>query len=465
MIQLDLIIPAFRSRTSSCWSETLFSAPWQSKIPESVNFVITNKSSIIPEERLPLPHNKLSVLAHLENVELDSDRERPSSVSILSTRLPLAQPNNSTRSTHIMAILNMTPDSFSDGGKHDPSDLDAVEVIVRKFIEEGATIIDVGGQSTRPGATAVSRQEELARVRPVIERIRSMPESRNVAISVDTFYADVARAAVEAGVDIINDVSGGTLDSQMLSLVAELQVTVVLMHMRGTPENMKHFTEYPDGVVEGVAQELLQRVKDAQKAGIPRWRIILDPGIGFAKTQAQNLEILNGLDSLRQYPGLQNFPWLVGTSRKGFIGAITGVPSAADRVWGTAATVTTSVAGGADIVRVHDVTEMVQVVKMAESMYRDGKQSHKIGAASDSYHDTNALDNNTLKSARPDTEDGDEIWPLSAAFLSSLNDAKKDFARSLSHNFVADKKPSLSTAHRGPAASASIMSNIAYRSR
>ena len=133
---------------------------------------------------------------------------------------------------------------------------------------------------------------------------------------------------------------------------------------------MENLTDYPDGVVEGVAKELLERVRDAERAGIPRWRIVLDPGIGFAKTQAQNLELLRNLDTLRRYPGLQNFPWLVGTSRKGFIGKITGVSAAAERGWGTAATVTTSVAGGADIVRVHDVSEMTQVVKMADAMHR-----------------------------------------------------------------------------------------------
>lgn len=269
-----------------------------------------------------------------------------------------------------MAVLNVTPDSFSDGGKHSPSQLDAIEAEVRGFIVDGATIIDVGGQSTRPGATRISWQEELERVRPVIERIRSIPVGQKVAISVDTFYADVARGAVAAGADIINDVSGGVLDPQMLPLIADLQVTIVLMHMRGTPNTMENLTDYPDGVVEGVAKELLERVRDAERAGIPRWRIVLDPGIGFAKTQAQNLELLRNLDTLRRYPGLQNFPWLVGTSRKGFIGKITGVSAAAERGWGTAATVTTSVAGGADIVRVHDVSEMTQVVKMADAMHR-----------------------------------------------------------------------------------------------
>jgi 2-amino-4-hydroxy-6-hydroxymethyldihydropteridine diphosphokinase/dihydropteroate synthase len=279
-----------------------------------------------------------------------------------------------------MAVLNITPDSFSDGGQYDAGDLIAIEAKIKQVIANGATIIDVGGQSTRPSATKISWQEELGRIRPVIECIRSIPEAQKIAVSVDTFYAEVARGAVAAGADIINDVSGGLLDPQMLPLIAELQVTIVLMHMRGTPEDMNDLTDYPEGVVIGVAKELLERLKAAEEAGIPRWRIVLDPGIGFAKTQAQNLELLRNLEALRSYPGLRNYPWLVGTSRKGFIGKITGVSTAAERGWGTAATVTTSIAGGADIVRVHDVPEMAQVAKMADAMYRVEPKSKKTSS-------------------------------------------------------------------------------------
>lgn len=278
-----------------------------------------------------------------------------------------------------MAILNITPDSFSDGGQHDVGNLDTIEIKVKQVVADGATIIDVGGQSTRPGATKISWQEELERIRPVIERIRSIPQTQKVAISVDTFYAEVARGAVAAGADIINDVSGGLLDPEMLPAIAEMHVTVVIMHMRGTPETMNKLTDYPEGVVIGVAKELLERLKAAEKAGIPRWRIVLDPGIGFAKTQSQNLELLRNLETLRTYPGLQNYPWLIGTSRKGFIGRITGISTAAERGWGTAATVTTSIAGGADIIRVHDVPEMAQAAKMADAMYRVETKS-KISA-------------------------------------------------------------------------------------
>ena len=326
--------------------------------------------SIIPGERLPPPNNKRSIIAHLEDLEVLGAEETPSVVSNLGSKLPLSRPHDPSQNTRVMAILNVTPDSFSDGGKYYGHETDALEAEVRRLIAEGASIIDVGGQSTRPNATMISWQEELARIQPVIECIRAMPEAQNIAISVDTFYAEVARGAVASGADIINDVSGGMLDAQMLPTIADLQVTVVLMHMRGTPSTMKDMTDYSDGVVEGVAKELLDRVRDAERCGIPRWRIVLDPGIGFAKTQAQNLELLRNLHVLRNWPGLQNFPWLVGTSRKGFIGRITGVSAAAERGWGTAATVTASVAGGADIVRVHDVSEMMQVVKMADAMYR-----------------------------------------------------------------------------------------------
>ena len=340
--------------------------------------------SIISGERLPPPHNKKSIIAYLEDLEALSDGETPSVVSNLGPKLALSRPSDPSRNTRVMAILNVTPDSFSDGGKYYGRDTDALEAEVRRLIAEGASIIDVGGQSTRPNATTVSWQEELARIRPVIECIRAMPEAQDIAISVDTFYAEVARGAVAAGADIINDVSAGMLDAQMLPTIADLQVTVVLMHMRGTPNTMKDMTDYPDGVVEGVANELLDRVRHAERCGIPRWRIVLDPGIGFAKTQAQNLELLRNLQVLRNWPGLRNFPWLVGTSRKGFIGKITGVSAADERIWGTAATVTTSVAGGADIVRVHDVSEMMQVVKMADAMYRVEpdlqKASHRRGS-------------------------------------------------------------------------------------
>lgn len=269
-----------------------------------------------------------------------------------------------------MAILNLTPDSFSDGGVHNYNDIREVEAVVRRFVAEGAHIVDIGGQSTRPNATLLTPEEELSRILPHIKYLRSLPGSGDFLISVDTFYSDVAREAIIAGADIINDVSGGLLDSNMLSTVAELHKTIILMHMRGMPQTMTQMTQYPRGLLEEIRAELRQRILAALTAGIPPWRIVLDPGIGFAKTQSQNLELLRRLGELRDYPDLQGFPWLVGTSRKGFIGKITGVQNASERRWGTAAAVTAAVAGGADILRVHDVAEMAQLAKMADAIYR-----------------------------------------------------------------------------------------------
>jgi 2-amino-4-hydroxy-6-hydroxymethyldihydropteridine diphosphokinase/dihydropteroate synthase len=322
----------------------------------------------------------------------------------LSTLTPLrasVTPLNalrSTRPTQVMAILNVTPDSFSDGGMHLPSSqaqaqtqpkqeeteyesllpssppsptyVTSLRSTILHFIASGATLIDVGGQSTAPGAPEVSVSEELSRVLPAISLIRSMPEASHVSISVDTYRAAVAQEAVAAGADIVNDVSAGLLDAAMLPTVARLGCTVCLMHMRGTPATMSQLNEYPGGLIPTLAEELRERADAAEKAGIRRWRIILDPGMGFAKVGDQNLDILRHMPELRRWPGLEGLPWLLGSSRKSFVGKITGVAKPGDRVFGTAATVTAAVQGGADIVRVHDVLEMAQVVKMADAIFR-----------------------------------------------------------------------------------------------
>jgi 2-amino-4-hydroxy-6-hydroxymethyldihydropteridine diphosphokinase/dihydropteroate synthase len=273
-----------------------------------------------------------------------------------------------------MAILNTTPDSFSDGSLHTYNNVSTIKAKVSKWILAGADIIDIGGQSTRPKADLLSPEEELQRVIPIVEAIRAMPEAENVAISIDTFYAEVARQSILAGADIINDVSAGLLDKNMFSTVAELGKTIILMHMRGDPQTMSKLTQYPNGIINGVTQELSERVAAARDAGIAPWRIILDPGIGFAKTQSQNLELLRNLRQLRENmessQSPSRFPWLVGTSRKGFVGKITGAQQADQRAFGTAATVTASIQGGAEIIRVHDVEEMIQVTKMADAIYR-----------------------------------------------------------------------------------------------
>ncbi|KAI7311582.1 folic acid synthesis protein [Hortaea werneckii] len=282
-------------------------------------------------------------------------------------------PMNPKQKTRVMSILNTTPDSFSDGGVNSPNDLASLKESIRQHIQKGATIVDIGGQSSRPNAPDVTAEEEIARVVPAIEAFKSLgAEAEGVAISVDTYRAAVAEAAIKAGAHIINDISFGLLDQDMLSTVARLGCTYIGMHMRGTPATMQdqENTEYPDGVVETVARELSARVEAAQAAGIRRWRLILDPGVGFAKTQEQNLELLRRLPDLIHHSGIQNFPWMVGSSRKGFIGQITGVAEARERSWGTAATVTAAVAGGADVVRVHDVAEMAKVVKMSDALYR-----------------------------------------------------------------------------------------------
>lgn len=300
--------------------------------------------------------------------------ELPHSHTPLSTLTPMASgisPLHALRSdrrTHVMAIVNVTPDSFSDGGVHTT---DSLATTIRSFIESGATFLDIGGQSSRPEAPDVIAEEEISRIIPAIKCIKSLAEAKNITISVDTYRAPVAEAAIEAGADIINDISSGLLDPEMLSTVAKHGKTICLMHMRGTPATMKNFTNYePEGLIPSIANHLLERIRAAEEAGIRRWRIILDPGIGFAKTGKQNLEILRRMDELRNWPGLQGFPWLLGSSRKAFIGAITGVSNPRERGWGTAATVVAAIQGGADVVRVHDVKEMVQVVKMSDAIWR-----------------------------------------------------------------------------------------------
>ncbi|KAI9839383.1 MAG: trifunctional dihydropteroate synthetase [Sclerophora amabilis] len=322
-----------------------------------------------------LPHNTHPSFPNMspipELLKLLPKGESPMSTvtPISATQSPIKSLLPARRSL-LMAILNVTPDSFSDGGVHSHVAMDSLASTLSDFVATGATIIDVGGQSTRPGAGDVGEAEELDRVIPAIRAIRSLPQTKRICISIDTFRAHVAQEAIKAGADMVNDISGGSMDEQMLPTVAKLGATICLMHMRGTPATMNGLAHYPEGVVPTVGTELLARVSAAQAAGIPRWRIILDPGIGFAKTQDHNLEILRNLHEMRAIDGLEGIPWLVGTSRKSFIGRLTGVQSPQDRIWGTAGAVTAAVAGGADILRVHDVKEMSQVVKMADAIWR-----------------------------------------------------------------------------------------------
>jgi dihydropteroate synthase len=257
-------------------------------------------------------------------------------------------------------VLNLTPDSFSDGGKYNHNNL--LDTVC-SFIEAGASIIDIGGQSTRPGARDVGEEEELRRVIPAIEAIRAA--GIDIPISVDTYRASVAHKSIMAGANIINDISAGLLDSGMLSTVAGLNVPIVLMHTRGTPETMNSLVSYHD-LINDIKAELDSRVKAAEEAGIRRWNILLDPGLGFAKTMQQNLECIRRLSEMRG----GGLPWVLGPSRKRFVGTVTGVAVAGERQWGTAGAVAACVAGGADVVRVHDVAEMKKVVDMAVAIWR-----------------------------------------------------------------------------------------------
>jgi len=257
----------------------------------------------------------------------------------------------------VMGILNVTPDSFSDGGKFIDKDK-AVEQALQ-MIEQGADIIDVGGESTRPGAPAVSVEQEIERVVPVIEAICSKTD---VAVSVDTSKSEVAREAVKAGACIVNDVSGLRNDNGIAEPVAEADTGLVLMHSRGTSETMQSLTDY-DNLIEDIKNELKVSIDVALSSGAKQRQIIIDPGIGFAKTAEQNYEIIARLSAIADL----GYPMLLGPSRKSFIGNILNKP-ANERVWGTAAAVTACVLGGAKILRVHDVPEMTDVIRIAETI-------------------------------------------------------------------------------------------------
>lgn len=262
----------------------------------------------------------------------------------------------------VMGVLNVTPDSFSDGGRW----FDHAVALERahQMVAEGATIIDVGGESTRPGAAPVSPDEEARRVLPVIEALA--PELE-VPVSVDTRKTQVARSAIAAGASIVNDTGGeDAIEDPAAQAAKEDGVAVVIMHSRGTSETMTSLTAYDD-LLDRVSRYLGRRAEELKAAGVSGDRIVLDPGFGFAKTAAQSLELLKRIGELA---GL-GFPLLAGTSRKSFIGAVLDVPTDR-RIPGTAATVAWAVARGAHIVRVHDVEAMTQVVRMTEAIKAGG---------------------------------------------------------------------------------------------
>ncbi len=263
----------------------------------------------------------------------------------------------------VMGIINVTPDSFFDGG-----DYEVVEQAVQRGIEmeqEGADIIDIGGESTRPGSERISTEEEMERVLPVIEKLSSKVE---IPISIDTYKPEVAREAVDAGAEMINDVFGLRQEC-MPETVAELDVPVVIMHMQGKPKDMQEDPTYED-VIGEISSFLLERAESARKAGLSEEKIIIDPGIGFGKKLEHNLEIIKRLDEFTSF----GYPVLLGASRKSFLGEVLG-KEAEERLYGSLAVASSAVGKGVSILRVHDVRETVDVVKTVEAL--DQKTSSK----------------------------------------------------------------------------------------
>ncbi|XP_052162915.1 folate synthesis bifunctional protein, mitochondrial-like isoform X1 [Oryza glaberrima] len=274
--------------------------------------------------------------------------------------------------TLVMGVLNLTPDSFSDGGKF--QEVEAAIAQTKLLISEGADIIDIGAQSTRPLARRLSADEELERLVPVLDAITGIPEMEGKLLSVDTFYAEVAAEAVKRGVHIVNDVSGGQIDPRILEVVAELGVPYVTMHMRGDPSTMQSEQNLLYGdVCKEVASELYKRVRQAELSGIPLWRIVLDPGIGFSKNSKHNLEVIMGLESIRteigkMSLGASHVPILLGPSRKRFLGEICNRVNPTERDAATMVVATAGILNGANIVRVHNVKYGVDTAKVSDAL-------------------------------------------------------------------------------------------------
>jgi dihydropteroate synthase len=280
--------------------------------------------------------------------------------------------------TYVMGIINATPDSFSGDGLLQVAQVtpeEATQNAVAQalaFIEQGADLIDIGGESTRPGSTPVDAEMECARVLPIIQGLR--PKT-TVPLSIDTYKAEVARAALDAGADLVNDVWGLQMDPRMAPLLAERSVPIVIMHNRSKPKDAvqeerlggRYVGVHYEDLLADIIRELRQQVERAIAAGIARERIIIDPGLGFGKTVEQNLRLLNHLDELRAL----GLPILLGPSRKSFTGHVLNLPPS-ERLEGTAAAVALGIVRGADIVRVHDVRAMVRVARMADAILKAG---------------------------------------------------------------------------------------------
>ncbi|MDO9027506.1 MAG: dihydropteroate synthase [Candidatus Roizmanbacteria bacterium] len=263
--------------------------------------------------------------------------------------------------TYIMGILNVTPDSFSDGGLYFSKNK-AVDHALR-MQDEGADIIDIGGESTRPGAEVISIKEEIRRVVPVIEALQK--KNIKIPLSIDTYKSAAAKAAIEAGASVVNDISGLKFDRRMPEVVSEHQVPVVIMHIKGTPRNMQKNPAYT-ALIPEIMDYLREGIEIALNAGISDDKIIIDPGIGFGKTVGHNLEIIRHLN---EFTGFEK-PVLLGPSRKSFIGRVLGGLPAAERLEGTASAVAIGIFNGANIIRVHDIKEMKRVAVLADAVRR-----------------------------------------------------------------------------------------------
>ena len=265
--------------------------------------------------------------------------------------------------TYIMGILNVTPDSFSGDGIY--QDIDKAVSAAERIVEDGADIIDIGGESTRPGAGPVTIEEEIKRTIPVIKKLSKRIK---VPISIDTTKSEVARQALENGASIVNDITAMESDRDMIGIAGEFNAKVVLMHIKGTPRTMQDNPGY-ENLIQEIKDKLRALIEKAVEGGIKIENIIIDPGIGFGKTLEHNLEILNRISEFKEL----DRPVLIGPSRKSFIGKITGAEPD-KRQFGTAASIAIAIKNGADIVRVHDVREMKQVAMIADAISRGGEK-------------------------------------------------------------------------------------------
>ena len=259
--------------------------------------------------------------------------------------------------TLVVGVLNVTPDSFSDGGLYDQTDR-AIEHALR-MEADGADIIEVGGESTRPGSPRVSADDELARIAPVL---KVLGKRLRVPIAIDTYKSEVARATIDLGVSVLNDISALRFDPRIAEVAAASRAALVLIHMRGEPATMQQMPPSQDIFAE-IHDDMNVALREAERCGVMREQIIIDPGIGFGKTVEQNLTILNHLDRFATF----DLPLMIGTSRKRFIGSLTG-RGESERVFGTAASVAAAILRGAHLVRVHDVREIVDVVRVADAI-------------------------------------------------------------------------------------------------